>query len=180
VKLAAREIVLGEAIGVHGTSLWVMQFGSGEVWISHDAGASFTAGRFPCVRGLTDSIDPVSDSVLWVFCVTGTEGGPVVSTDGGHTWGSVQSGCLCSNGAVVAGTSAATAFVSDASGALRVTRDGGATYSTILNWQAPGGWVGFTDASVGYAIVPGQAGPGMQLSRTSDGGANWNQVQFGT
>ena len=167
-----------EWISVHGKSLWVMQFGSGRLWISRNAGASFSQGTFPCDASLTGSLSPVSDSVIWAFCATGTKGGPVVSTDGGRTW-SPQRDC-CPNGGEVAGVSASRAFVSDASVALSETRDGGATFHPILNWQQMSRYwgVGFTDASVGYAVLGSPTSSELQLWRTTDGGAHWKQVSF--
>jgi photosystem II stability/assembly factor-like uncharacterized protein len=167
------------AIGVHGSSLWVMEFESGKLYVSHDSGDHFSVATFPCDQGLAGNLDPVSDSVVWAFCATGNFGGPRVSSDGGRTWGA-QSYC-CVNSGIVAGVSASTAFVADSGVALRATHDGGATFSTVINGQPTGPfWVGFTDTSVGYAFVGAASSANVQqLYRTTDGGAHWAQVRFG-
>lgn len=166
------------AIGVHGTSLWVMQFGSGKLYVSRDAGNSFSTATFPCDPSLSGSLDPVSDSVVWAFCATGTEGGPRVSTDGGHTWSSQRGGGF-SNGGMAAGVSPTTAFLTDGSATLQVTHDQGRTYSTAIGQPQEPAWVGFTDAAVGYAVAGTPTNsPGTQLWRTTDGGAIWVKVSF--
>jgi hypothetical protein len=172
-------------IGVHGLTLWVMDFtGHGALWVSYDAGNTFTSARDPCssINAGNDQIDPVSDSVLWAYCTdTSGVGRPLLSTNSGRTWH--PSSLSGTNSGVVAGISAHTAFVADESTALVGTTDAGVTFSRILDWSSSTAWIGFTDSRVGYAIVAPQQQTQTepwrtQLWRTTDGGLHWAAVQL--
>jgi photosystem II stability/assembly factor-like uncharacterized protein len=166
-------------IGVHGDSLWAMYFGSSaSAWISHDDGAHFDRVTTPCDPSLGGRLDPVTDSVVWVFCATGNFGTPFVSTDGGRTFTTAGAGSQFSNGAVVAALSAQHAFTTGGgTSGLSVTDDGGRTYHDVPQVVHPD-WVGFTDSRVGYATGVGDDVTSRTLWRTTDGGNNWSKVSF--
>ena len=172
-------------IGVHGRTLWVIDLTAfqGALWVSYDAGDTFTSRTYPCppINQGSDQIDPVSDTVVWAYCTDMSGGRPLVSTDSGRTWHPTNfSG---TNSGVIAGISAQTAFVTAQSTALAGTTDGGATFKRILDWASTAAWVGFTDSRVGYAIVSPQEQSltepwRTQLWRTTDGGLHWAVVQL--
>jgi hypothetical protein len=155
-----------------------------QLWRSLDAGAHFAKLSGPCQAELGGSIDPVSAQVVWGFCPTGTEGFPWRSVDSGRTLstgaGADTSVGGCSNGGMVAALTASTAFVINCGASPLVeTSDGGSSYHpvrAITGNQA--WWIGFTDASVGYVIVPTADAMHSQLWRTSDSGAHWTQLRF--
>lgn len=170
------------SLGVHGDSVWLMN--GAELYGSSDDGMSFAKLKGPCDAGLGGGISPVSATVLWGFCPTGTQGFPWRSTDSGRTVstgaGAGTSVRGCSNGGMVAPLSASTAFVINC-GASRLveTSDGGSSYhpvSAIAGNEA--WWIGFTDPAVGYVIVPTADAMHSQLWRTSDSGAHWTQLRF--
>jgi hypothetical protein len=172
-----------EQIAVHGESLWVLVSGdSGALWASADRGSTFVRRDDPCANGgLPGSPWAANDSVLWAFCATGTLGHPTISTDAGRTFRTPPQGPF-SNWSVVAPLSATRAFLIDGSGGLVRTVDGGASYQQALA-ASPAvqlSWVGFTDATIGYAVSsrPDATGAG-NLWRTADGGYHWTEVRFG-
>lgn len=167
------------SLGVHGADVWLL--GVGGLWRSLDDGASFDQLPTPCSADLGGTVDPVTASVVWAFCPTGLEGGPWVSTDGGAGFRSAYGNEIFSNAGEVAALSASTAFVTDSRDGLVETNDGGASYRTVPAFGGRGAWwLGFTDASVGYAWVADQLPEGTQLQlwRTTDGGAEWTLVNL--
>jgi len=167
-------------IGVHGDTLWVMYFQRSTPleWISHDDGRTFVRGSMPCEPDLDGSFDPVSNSVIWSFCATGTEGGALVSTSGGTTFSAVPRPVgEFSNAGSVAAVSALTAFIFDPLDGMKVTTNGGRTYGDIHELDGAV-WAGFTDAEVGYVIVNEQPKGAVRLWRTSDAGAEWSIVSL--
>ena len=167
-------------IGVHGDTVWAMYFmrSTGLEMISHDDGAFWVRGASACEPDLAGSLDPVSTTVIWAFCATGTAGGPMVSSNGGLAWASGGAiGGLFSNGGTVAALSTQHAFVADPGSGLSVTDNGGRTYQSIavLNRAV---WVGFTDFQVGYVITRNQNTQATALWRTTDAGASWSPVSF--
>jgi photosystem II stability/assembly factor-like uncharacterized protein len=166
------------SIGVHGDTLWVMYFdrSTGLEWRSSDDGLLWERGAMPCEPDLGGVFDPVSTSVIWAFCATGTAGGPAVSTDGGAAW-SYQPAAngLFTNSGFVAALSAQHAFVGGGGGGMFVTDDGGQTYQQIPE-LAGAGWAGFTDSEVGYVLTQDQNTDVSQLWRTTNAGATWTVV----
>jgi hypothetical protein len=166
------------SLGIHGTDVWLLA--ATGLWRSLDDGASFDQLPTPCTADLGGRIDPVTASAVWAFCPTGNEGGPWVSTDGGQSFSSAYGNEVWSNAAMVSALSASTAFLTGI-GALDETDDGGASYRAVPAFDGSGAWwLGFTDASVGYAWVADQlpGGTQLQLWRTGDGGADWTLVTF--
>lgn len=167
------------SLGVHGADVWLL--GVSGLWRSLDDGATFDQLPTPCSAGLGGSIDPVSASSVWAFCPTGTEGGPWVSTDGGSSFSSASGDESFDNAAMVSAPSASTALVTVSRDGLVATDDGGASYRVVPAFD--GGrawWLGFTDPSVGYALVTDQLPGGTedQLWRTGDGGEEWTLITF--
>ena len=166
------------SLGVHGADVWLL--GGTGLWRSLDDGASFDQLPTPCSADLGGTIDPVTASVVWAFCPTGLEGGPWVSTDGGAGFRSAYGNEVWSNSAKVSALSASNALLTGIGG-LDETNNGGASYRTVPAFGGSGAWwLGFTDASVGYAWVADQLPEGTQLQlwRTTDGGARWTLVNL--
>jgi len=170
-----------QQIGVRGDTLWVMYFdrSTGLEWISRDDGNLWVRGSMPCEPDLGGSFDPVSNSVIWAFCATGTMGGPSVSTNAGGTYGSARTATTpFSNAGIVAALSSRHAFVVTPSIGIEVTSDGGATFHNVAS-LAGAQWAGFTDSEVGYVVT--LLNPSTQVSRlwrTVDAGVNWAPVSF--
>lgn len=165
-------------IGIHGDSVWVMYFeGSAALeWISRDDGTLWVRGSMPCERDLGGSFDPVSPSVIWAYCGTGTAGQPFVSTNGGTTFANGGgAGGTFANGAMVAAVSARSAFVGAGLSGLAATTDGGQTYRRLTQFTETT-WVGFTDTEVGYVISSDQSGAARRLWRTTDAEVDWSLV----
>ncbi|MGO8685752.1 MAG: WD40/YVTN/BNR-like repeat-containing protein [Candidatus Dormibacteria bacterium] len=166
------------SLGVHGADVWLL--GATGLWRSLDFGATFTQLPTPCSAHLGGRIDPVTATAVWAFCPTGNEGGPLVSTDGGQSFRSAYGGEVWSNAAEIAALSSSTAFLTGIGG-LDETVDGGASYGVVPAFGGSAAWwLGFTDASVGYAWVADQLPDTTQLQlwRTDDGGAEWTLVNF--
>jgi hypothetical protein len=166
-------------IGIHGNTVWVMYFqdSTGVEWISSDDGALWVRGSMPCEPDLAGEFDPVTTSVIWAFCATGTAGGPLVSSTGGMTWVSHGIGGQFNNGSMVAATSAQHAYVGGNGSGLSVTTNTGQTYQSIPALDGTV-WAGFTDAVVGYALTQYQATDAMRLWRTANAGASWTPVSL--
>jgi photosystem II stability/assembly factor-like uncharacterized protein len=167
-------------IGIHGDTVWVMYFGAspGIEWTSHDDGEHWVRGAMPCQPDLGGNFDPVSTTVIWAFCATGTTGGPLVSTNGGASF--VDAGGTGGefwNGAMVAAVSSRYAFVGAGNSALRLTTNAGQSYRSTPQFSNAL-WVGFTDSEVGYVITLDQTANTSQLWRTSDAGTTWHRVSL--
>lgn len=165
-------------IGVHGDTVWLMYFGrsTGLAWTSHDDGRVWQHASMPCEPDLGGTFDPVSTTVIWAFCATGTQGGPALSTNGGATY-ALKNGPPNDfwNGATVAAQSAQRAFVGAGNSAIQVTTNGGRTYQTLP--QFPNAlWIGFTNSAVGYVITEDDTTLTSRLWRTTDGGSVWKLV----
>jgi photosystem II stability/assembly factor-like uncharacterized protein len=115
------------------------------------------------------------------------QGQPLVSSDGGHSFSanSAESNGghnQFANSSMVAATSSLRAVIESSAAPLQLTTDGGRSWQPVLAPPDTGEflWLGFTDASVGYAVaVVGQNLPQTgQLWRTADGGSHWSLVHF--
>jgi photosystem II stability/assembly factor-like uncharacterized protein len=165
-------------IGVHGDTVWVMYFqrSLALAFTSHDDGEVWQHAAMPCEPDLGGSFDPVSVTVIWAFCATGTAGNAALSTNGGATY-TTHAGPQTAfwNGAMVAALSAQEAFVGAGMTGVEVTTNGGQTYRAVS--QIPSAlWIGFTDSEVGYVISEDQDTLASQLWRTTDAGSVWTVV----
>jgi photosystem II stability/assembly factor-like uncharacterized protein len=165
------------SIGVHGDTVWVMYFdrSTGLAWTSHDDGDVWNPASMPCEPDLGGLFDPVSTTLIWAFCATGTEGGAAVSTNGGAFYTTHDGPATAfGNGSFVAALSARDAFVAGPAG-VDLTTNGGVSYRTLP--QPPAAlWIGFTDSEVGYVISEDQDTLASQLWRTTDAGGVWTVV----
>jgi hypothetical protein len=142
-------------------------------------GGGFTDHTGPCLQ---DEGGVLSNSKLgiWANCPTGHASALLVSTDRGATWTARTFpngfpnpgegiGAIDNVHAVVVNTG------SNPAGLIRVSTTGPDVVA-----QGPGAsvgtFVGFTDASRGFAILTAQASDLAQLWRTSDGGLTWTVV----
>jgi photosystem II stability/assembly factor-like uncharacterized protein len=168
------------SIGVHGDTVWVMYFDSSTAlaFVSHDDGTTWDHASMPCEPDLGGLFDPVSTSVVWAFCATGTEGVASVSTNGGMSY-TTQEGPVTAfgNGSFVGALSARDAFVAGPGG-VELTTNGGVSYQTLARPPAAV-WIGFTDSRVGYVISQDENTLASQLWRTTDGGAVWTVISLG-
>jgi len=167
------------SLAVHGDDVWLMA--SPDLWHSSNGGATFVKLKSPCYADLGGNISAATPTVIWAFCATGLEGGPLVSTDAGASFRAIRavitSGSFSNGGRVVA-LSALKCYVVDGP-VLAVTTDGGATFGEVS--LLAGGqtlWAGFTDPKVGYALVNTPEASSSQLWRTTDGGSSWAAVEF--
>jgi hypothetical protein len=139
---------------------------------------TFAKTASPCPGAVQVSLSGFDG--VWAACATGNAGHLAYSTDTTH-WSDVPldlgQGAL-PNSLVVGAGAHQRATVGLPGNPGLVTLDA-ATGKVLHQGQAGTGWsfVGFTDASVGYAISAG-AGTG-QLLRTDDGGASWHPLNLG-
>lgn len=179
---------LSDLLAVHGANVY-LQAGSGGsigqgVLISRDAGATFTAN--PSVGfGLACRLSPVSDQVVWGFCITGMQGQGLISTDAGKTFTPVNIGPQRPNSSQLVGASAlvaVAAFPGIVAGPIERTTDGGRTFAAVQQPPSQSGeWVllGFTNPEDGYAFWTDTSSSGSENSslwHTTDAGAHWRQV----
>jgi hypothetical protein len=175
------------ALAAHGANLWLLgtrpsagPSPTDELARSNDAGRAFVTSAGPCVPGLGGELAPTSTRVVWAVCPTGMLGGAWRSTNGGVSFVRLRTPQLV-NAAQIAPASESTAVLERGVGArLLRTTDGGKTWRAA---HTPGGavdvgWVGFTDARVGAALVQTRTAV-TALWRTTNGGAAWSKVRIG-
>ncbi|MBV8945759.1 MAG: hypothetical protein JOZ95_10070 [Solirubrobacterales bacterium] len=150
----------------------------GNVLISQDGGASFTARPAPS-PGLPCQFAAPAPPVVWAHCATGTESGVWRSTDGGASF-TLAAGTGTSlqlpNSAAFAAASATTAVVGYQQLYHTTT---GVLWDSV---QVPGisqwAWLGFTDATHGAALgYAGSIAPANErLYYTTDAGQSYHRV----
>jgi photosystem II stability/assembly factor-like uncharacterized protein len=176
-----------------GSSVWVQFTPAGRtaaaqtLFVSRDDGRSLVHVPGPCVPGLGGQVEASSPSVVWAVCPTGMLSGAWRSTDGGAHWSRIppsDQGVEMANSARLAAASDSSVVIATGgtSGAV-FSRDGGSHFARVPAAPARGagdiGWLGFTDARTGSALVFSGGGseingvPAMQLWRSSDGGLTW-------
>ena len=147
---------------------------------STDGGQTFSSGSGPCTPGLGGDLEPSSAQVVWAVCPTGMEAGAWISTDGGATFGQLATPELV-NSAQLAPASDDTAVLAQGPNAtLLRTTDGGETWSHVTTPKGASsvGFIGFTDAKTGVALVQSGSSPQNDLWRTTDAGATWSLVHL--
>lgn len=174
-------------LSAHGSNVWLlgtraMERSTHDVLArSNDGGRTFVTGPGPCVPGLGGTLQPSSAEVMWAVCPTGMLAGAWRSRDGGATFAPLRTPELPN--------SAAIAPASDTSAVLALDPSDGLLLRTIDrggSWHPAGSsgkgkyvsFVGFTDGSVGAAIVATSDESANVLLRTTDGGTRWTPVPF--
>ncbi len=150
----------------------------GNVLISQDGGASFTAHPAPS-PGLPCLLDAPETPVVWAHCATGTESGVWRSTDGGANFtiaGGTGTSLRLPNSAAFAAASATTAVVGYQQ--LYRTTDGALWDSVQVPGISQWAWLGFTDATHGAALGygGGVAPANERLYYTTDAGQSYHRV----
>ncbi|TMK71866.1 MAG: hypothetical protein E6G50_05005 [Actinobacteria bacterium] len=175
------------ALAAHGASLWLLgtrpsagPSPSDELARSNDAGRTFLTAAGPCVPGLGGELAPASTRVVWAVCPTGMLGAAWRSTNGGVSFVRLRTPQLVNAAQIAPGSESTAVLERGVSARLLRTTDGGKTWRAT---QTPGaavsvGWVGFTDARVGAALVQTRTAA-TALWRTTDGGATWSNVRIG-
>ncbi len=174
IRGAAPDLVL------QGSTVWLTTLvpGTGSRIVTSDnLGATWKLIADPCSADLGGELS-FGPHAVWAACPTGTQGQVLYTGDRAAPFGAtaltelpntVLVGAVDDHDAVVA-----------AGGTLFRTADDGATFTAVHGSGSPsaGAWrfLGFTDASVGYAV---QAGPTATLWRTADGGRTWTAIAFG-
>jgi photosystem II stability/assembly factor-like uncharacterized protein len=176
------------AAGVVSGGLWVqgpqviVQSGvgtgaGGNVLVSNDGGASFTASPAPS-PGLPCQFAAPSPPVVWAHCATGTESGVWRSSDdGAHFTVVVSHGLSLPNSAAFAAASDSTAVVGYQQ--LYRSSDNGTSWSPVgPSGIAQWAYLGFTDPTHGVALgYVGQIAPGNErLYYTTDAGQTYHPV----
>ncbi|MQA80443.1 MAG: hypothetical protein GEV10_18525 [Streptosporangiales bacterium] len=169
-------------LAVHGSGLVTVVGGSGDrsvSVVSTDGGRTFDTHDRPCDPALGSTVSATSGA-LWMFCATGTQGRPYVSTDDARSWNAVRGAPAggWANSSVVGARSRTTAAL--ASGTRIYTLTSGGATRPASNAADTGGtsfrFLGFTTPLVGYAVV-GRTST-SSLWRTTDGGHTWGTVRF--
>lgn len=169
-------------LAVHGGGLVTVVGGSGDrsvSVVSTDGGRTFDARDRPCDPALGSTLSATSGA-LWMFCGTGTQGRPYVSTDDARSWDPVRGAPAggWANSSVIGARSRTTATLASGTRIYTLT-SGGATRPTSTAADTGGRpfrYLGFTTPLVGYAVVGRTAA--SSLWRTTDGGHTWGTVRF--
>ncbi len=152
-----------------------------DVLVSHNGGASFASDRVPS-PGLPCEFEGAAAPDVWAHCVTGTESGVWLSTDGGTSFTPAhasQAEPPQPNSAVFGAASGTVAVVGF--NQLYRTGDAGQAWtpvgpSGIAQWV----YIGFTDSTHGVALgYAGSVAPANeQLFYTTDGGQSYHLVSL--
>ncbi len=138
-------------------------------------GESVTSHDAPCFQELGGYLSN-SAKAIWAVCPTGHAAGLFVSTDRGATWSAATGpNNFPDPGRGIGAIDDQHVMVSDyATGALlRVGLESSSTPA-----DAPvASFIGFTNESTGFAIVPNRDAT-SQLLRTTDGGLHWFDVKI--
>lgn len=163
--------------------------GAGQLYVTHDDGASWAERPLPCGTLGAQAIDFTGPETGWLLCgglaVIGKQAKVLDrTTDGGLHWSQLASTGLgwTSGSLPIEGSPSRLTFLGPeagyimlfAKGLLRTT-DGGKAW-TLQNVARMGGdpvaAIGFLPGGFGWVL----GGKGAVLSATRDGGANWRQI----
>lgn len=175
-------------LSAHGSNVWLLGTVGSEGRMQHDTlarsadgGRTWSTGPGPCFPDLGGNLEPTSSDVVWAICPTGMMAGAWRSTDGGVTFNPLKTrGLVNSADLAPASDTVAVLAANGAAAPLLRTTDGGASWSVVRGTRKAAFWpfVGFTDTSVGAAIVALPDAKTNLLWRTSDGGKTWFDVPF--
>lgn len=166
-------------LAAFGSKVWLIVTLAGgskaELFVSHDGGKSFASLPSTGMAGLGCHATATSGATLWGFCPTGMAGYAVRSTDGGRVFKYLP-GTTSPNASNILPVSDDEAiFEDETSTHLRLTRDGGASFTSVLSGVYGGCAVAF--ASKTTWLVLGQFGQNHPMWRTTNGGRSWRPVK---
>lgn len=144
--------------------------------VSTDGGRTFQTGSNPCDPAFGSRVSGSAEA-LWLFCPTGTQGRPYVSTNGGRSWRSVDASPAggWANSTAIGARNGRSAVLGSGEQLYRVV--GRDTKPVTAPASPPGSgfdYIGFSSAAVGYAVLDRPAE--SALWRTTDGGRTWRPV----
>jgi photosystem II stability/assembly factor-like uncharacterized protein len=150
-------------------------------FVSTDGGQTFHQRRNPCPVAFGAPSLSAAGGALWVFCATGTQGRPYVSTDAARSWTPVSGAPPggWANATVIGGRSASSAVLASGGGLYRVTTGGGVQRESAPSVATGASlrFVGFTTPQLGYAVLSRPSA--SSLLRSTDGGGTWSVVHYG-
>jgi hypothetical protein len=175
-------------LAAHGSNVWLLGSVSTNDRRQHeilarssDSGHTFVTSAGPCIPELGGDLEPSSARVVWAVCPTGLLARVWRSTDGGANFTPLAFDRLA-NSAVLAPASDTTAVLAPngAGAPLMRTTDGGKSWRAVPGSIRVSDWgfIGFTDARTGSAIVQIGSAPINALWRTRDGGSRWANVRI--
>ncbi len=180
----------GTGLVLHGHDVYA--YGAGHDLLSVKDG-TVSRRKLPCADGYRTGavLAAAGDLSLALVCTgpptgsgTGTGAGTdsakqgFSSTDGGVTWAPMRGAPDPAGSATSLAATPAAVFVTGRGMPVRVSRDGGATWTVALRPPAPDGfsYVGLTDADHGVALA---FQPSTAIYLTTDAGQTWKPHEFG-
>lgn len=153
-------------LAVDGNSVTVVGSSNGKPVTLLRKGGGFKALDRPCDAALPARLSPTSDS-LWMFCATGTQGTPYVSTDHGRSWSRVDAAPARGGVGPAAG---GHIYGVSTTGAVHQRQTPSVSAGTTF------AFIGFTTPRMGYAVLDRPTTG--SLWRTVDGGRSWRVVSY--
>jgi len=173
------EATSSAGLAAFGSKVWLIVTLDGgspaHVLVSGNDGQSFSNLASKGMLGSGCHATATSDMTLWGFCITGMAGYAVRSTDGGRVFKYLP-GTTSPNASNILPVSDDEAiFQDETSTHLRLTRDGGAHFSSVLSNVYGGCAVAF--ASKPTWLVLGLFGQNHPMWRTTNAGSSWQPVK---
>ena len=180
----ARPVPVNEAtssasLAAFGSKVWLIVTLDGgsaaHVLVSENGGKRFSNLASTGMLGLPCGATATSLTTLWGFCITGNAGYAVRSSDGGRVFKYLPGTTSPNASSILPISNDEAVFTNETSTHLRLTRDGGASFSPVLSNVYGGCAVAF--ASKTTWLVLGQFGRSHPMWRTANGGSTWQPVK---
>jgi photosystem II stability/assembly factor-like uncharacterized protein len=172
------EATSSAGLAAFGSKVWLIVTLDGgspaHVLVSENDGQSFSTLPSKGMLGLCSAI-ATSPTTLWGFCITGNAGYAVRSTYGGRIFKYLPGTTSPNASNILPVSDDEVIFQDETSTHLRLTRDGGASFSSVLSNVYGGCAVAF--ASKTTWLVLGLFGQNHPMWRTTNGGRTWQPVK---
>jgi photosystem II stability/assembly factor-like uncharacterized protein len=170
------------AVSVADTGLLISS-AAGDMELTLDRGATWKLVATHCPMGTTHTVVTTSDgNELWQLCLDSVRPGKsklFVSTNGGKSWSLRTSPPLVEKifpsdaSTILVSPRAGTAIFASNSETIKITHDGGRTWSAVgepgIGFQS----INFANATDGWAVASIQV-----VLTTSDGGDHWSNLDL--
>jgi hypothetical protein len=159
----------------------------GSVCASADGGTTWTMGAVGFIFVTSIAVAPSEPARVYAAGILASHAPPTPtffrSDDGGVTWSGVSSLSPTGEHALAVDPQDAD-LVYAATGGVQRSRDGGATWETLLTGDATAVWVGLRSSSILFAARTFSSGSAVALqspaiSVSDDGGATWSPLSAG-